>query len=327
MSFVNIASEGNRPDLTDVSIEITNFRNPYSNNEVTSLRISSYRSTDCSGDAESSRTMAAQSWFSLITPSDQFSLISQSNVLGDSDPGNKIVFKFTPIFTTSPDGRGLIGIRLPSWYDVGGKLTMMYNEQARNKCTSEDMEITSSIPDLINKSIMIRYKNMKPEKIAGAQLTITCQSFKNPIYQKKWYGFRISIYDSEPIPNPISSSESIAFDATGMEPAIIPRNGLTVTPTIFKIAEYSIWVFSLKMPIPLETECYIRLTIPSDLTYQNTMMKGQQMMAPMSSDIIDNNTVKVETAPDGSKILSWRACFRETTVGPSPQGRLEINRI
>ena len=51
------------------------------------------------------------------------------------------------------------------------------------------------------------------------------------------------------------------------------------------------------------------------------------MMAPKSSEIIDSNTVKVETAPDGSKILSWEACYRETTVGPSPQGRLEINRI
>ena len=95
-----------------------------------------------------------------------------------------------------------------------------------------------------------------------------------------WYGFIISVYDSEPIPNTISYSEMLAFDATKMQPAIIPKNGLTVTPTIFKIAEYSIWVFSIKIPIPLETECYAKLTIPADLSYQNTLLKGQQFMAP-----------------------------------------------
>ena len=44
------------------------------------------------------------------------------------------------------------------------------------------MEIESSTPDLINQTLMIRYKNMKADKIKEGELTIVCQSFKNPIY-------------------------------------------------------------------------------------------------------------------------------------------------
>ena len=117
-----------RTDLTDIIIDITNFQNPHSAIEITSLRVSSFRSEDCSGDAESSTTMNSADFFSLTTPEDQFHMEASSNVLGDSDPANTITFKFTPIYTTSPDGRGLIGINIPKWYNILGKLNMMYNE-------------------------------------------------------------------------------------------------------------------------------------------------------------------------------------------------------
>ena len=78
---------------------------------------------------------------------------ASSNILGDSDPSNAITFKFKP-YLTSPDGRGLFLIEFPTWYDLP-KLNMMYDEQAMNKCTSDDMEITSSIPNIINRSLAI----------------------------------------------------------------------------------------------------------------------------------------------------------------------------
>ena len=110
-------------------------------------------------------------------------MTSSSNILGDSDPANEITFKFTQVHTTSPDGRGLIAINFPRWYNVLNKLNMMYDVNAKNKCRSDDMTIVSSTPDLINQNLMISYKDMKPEKlIKDAEITIICKSFKNPIY-------------------------------------------------------------------------------------------------------------------------------------------------
>ena len=188
------------------------------------------------------------------------------------------------------------------------------------------MEITSSIPNLIFGSLMLTYKNMKPEFISGAEITIECQGFKNPIFEKKWSGFRISLFDSELIPNTISMSASIEFDAFGMTPSVIPINGLTIIPSIFKIAEYSVWVFSLTVfPIPLEQKCYVKIYIPADLAYKNTVIKGTQMMAPNSGDII--TPTKILTEADGGTTIEFEACFRENSVGPSPTGRIEINSI
>ena len=48
------------------------------------------------------------------------------------------------------DGMGKISIRIPKWYNVRGKLNMMFNEkQARNSCDSDAMRIKSSTPDII----------------------------------------------------------------------------------------------------------------------------------------------------------------------------------
>lgn len=112
---------------------------------------------------------------------------------------------------------------------------------------------------------------MLPEKISGgAEISIICQGFKNPIYQGLWEGFTITIVDSEPSENAISNSGLLSFDAIGMEPALIPLNGLTIAPTVFKIGTYSTWLFSLTdFPIPLETKCYVKLYIPPDLAFDN----------------------------------------------------------
>ena len=83
---------------------------------------------------------------------------------------------------------------------------------------------------------------MKPEKYEDfsgfmvGELIIVCQGFRNPIYQKEWPGFVISVYDSDPFYNLISTSEILSFDATTFEPAIITRNDLTIIPSNFEIA-------------------------------------------------------------------------------------------
>ena len=137
------------------------------------------------------------------------------------------------------------------------------------------MRIKSSTPDIIGSSLLIDYDNMKPEYIKGQEITITCWGFKNPIQAKKWYGFAISWFDSELIPNTIEGSEIEFIDASDFKPAEISPFGLTLAPSIFKINEYSIWVFSVtELPLPLEANCYISIYIPGDLAFQNVALKG-----------------------------------------------------
>jgi len=86
-------------------------------------------------------------------------------------------------------------------------------------CTSPDMTIETSRPDLINTSLNIKYKDMTPSKISGQEVTITCQGFKNPIFQDIWYGFIFNLFDSEIFPNSLEVSESVAIDATSFTAA------------------------------------------------------------------------------------------------------------
>lgn len=162
------------PDLTQIIFDFTNFHNPWSAVTIESITISSYESADCSGDAHSAKSVGPQTFYPKTTPAERVLLQSSSNVLGDSSPTNKIVFAWTPLYTTSLDGKGVININIPEWYRVFGRLSMMFNENVSNSCTSPDMEITESRPDIISRTITIRYKNMAPDKISGSLIKIVC---------------------------------------------------------------------------------------------------------------------------------------------------------
>jgi len=69
------------------------------------------------------------------------------------------------------------------------RLNMMFNENFKDTCSSPDMDIIDSYPDLVTQSLAIFYKDMLPEKISGQEIRITCHGFKNPIFEDKWYGF------------------------------------------------------------------------------------------------------------------------------------------
>ena len=60
------------------------------------------------------------------------------------------------------------------WYNVQNRLNMMFNEAVYNSCTSPDMDIDESRPDIVSRTLSIHYKNMLPEKISGAPISITC---------------------------------------------------------------------------------------------------------------------------------------------------------
>ena len=91
----------------------------------------------------------------------------------------------------------------------------------------------------------------------------------------------MAVFDSEDIRRRIEVTEDVAFDATDMLPGQIPNNLVTIAPTIFKIGEFSIWVLSVTLlPMPLERVCYIELTVPSDLRFNNVEFRGGEFMRP-----------------------------------------------
>ena len=315
-----------KPNLTQILFVFSNFKNPWSTITVESMSVNSYDSPDCSGSVISNEKIGRQEFYQKIIPDDKVEIISSSDVLGDSAPQTTATFSFTPTTTMSVDGTGTIIFDIPKWYRVQNKQNMMYDEQVRDVCKSSDMDIIQSRPDIFGGTLRIQYENMPVEKRAGVKLTIVCPGFKNPIYQALWEGFRVTTFDSEPIPNQIDSTGDLKFDARNFKPAKIQSNGLTIEPDIFTIQEKSIWVFSLtNFPVPLETECYIKFVIPPDLEYQQTDIEGRQIFQPNDSQFVSNQIVTFD--PVIGTTVMFRACFKERTVGPSPSGRLEVNRI
>ena len=96
----------NKPKLTQIKFEITNFRNPWSGITIESIRVNSYESADCSGNIVSSKAVGSQTFYAKTTPEKNFKLTSSTNVLGNSSADNEITFAWTPLFSTSLDGRG-----------------------------------------------------------------------------------------------------------------------------------------------------------------------------------------------------------------------------
>ena len=135
-------------------------------------------------------------------------------------------------------------------------------------------------------------------------------TFDTPIVYER------SEFDSETIPRRIEVSDILSFDSNGFLPASIPQGGVSIAPSIFKIAEYSIWVISLtQFPIPLETECYIKIKIPADLGFLNVAFTGGEMMLPNSGETVES--VKQTVDATGTTVY-FQGCYRDTTVGPSP---------
>jgi len=186
---------------------------------------------------------------------------------------------------------------------------MMYNERDKDFCRSEAFELVSSRADLISQRLRITYINMKQEFITGRTFSITCRGFRNPIYEAEWKGFMFTMYDQEDPPNAIETTgRDLIFNSIGFLPAKISLQGMRIQPTIFTIAEYSQWTASITdFPIPLDTECFVEITIPGDLAYKNEGMIGSQMFAPAAGSAI---FPQVETIPDGRTILRFESCFR-----------------
>ena len=69
----------------------------------------------------------------------------------------------------------------------------------------------------------------------------------------------------------------------------------------------------------------MEIVIPADLHFENTIISGSDLFAPVSGNVIDG--VDEILNDDGSIVVRFEACYNEISLGSSPRGRLEISSI
>jgi hypothetical protein len=120
-------------------------------------------------------------------------------------------------------------------------------------------------------NIRIFYSDNK--SISGKQIKIRCSPFLNPIQPVKWEGFKIISYDYERLPKPIEVSEVLSLDATKFKSAVIEDNedgskNMIISPYKALIGARSKWSIFVKIPVPLELGCFVKLQLPKDLNFE-----------------------------------------------------------
>ena len=116
----------NRPDLNNMSFEISSFTNPFSAATIENIELKVFSSKDCSGSQEQTLKIAQLDIQPALIAPQNVTLQSSSTVLGATD----LVLDFT-VNTNEPvtkAGSGKIQILSPKWYNVGFKNNMMFDE-------------------------------------------------------------------------------------------------------------------------------------------------------------------------------------------------------
>lgn len=230
----------------------------------------------------------------------------------------------------APGGSGKIEIGMPDWYVVGSTNELMYNPESLNECTSTCMTITSSILQV--GYMNIRYENMPASCIKGTKIEIKCTSFYNPIWQDKWYGFFVNLYDNEqPIYKPIEKSDSTPFlDATAYLPSPIPIDKFWVTPSDPTVNTVSEWTMYLEPSVPMQVECYIKLYMPRDFTFNLDSIESSGIFLPKNRQaVLSTNDVTSYpgTELDSRESIVFQGCFEEQSLGLQPSGRIFVRSI
>jgi len=187
-----------------------------------------------------------------------------------------------PATTMALRGKGTIEITVPYWYSVATARAFMYSDLANNKCKSECMTIHSS--KAFMGTIRITYQDMKSKCIRGHKIVIKCQQFYNPIYQKEWDGFHIVTYDAEKSPKRIDASESAALDATNYKATMLFAEDMKIQPKNLEIGASSQWTIFIKVPIPMELGCFVKVFYPNDLDFDYQQIIAQGFFKPLRSD-------------------------------------------
>jgi hypothetical protein len=95
-------------------------------------------------------------------------------------------------------------------------------------------------------------------------------------------------------------------------------------PSVIKDVEIypthnSQWIISLKVPMPMETGCYIKIEYPSDLTFDPLQILGSGFFKPKYGDFVAMHEVDLE-----KREILIEGCYEG--VGVEPYGRLMVGR-
>ena len=69
------------------------------------------------------------------------------------------------------------------------------------------------------------------------------------------------------------TDDRVVIDATNFDAPVLSLNNIVITPKVPKVASYSVWSLTIAlMPMPLQKNCYIRMTFGNDLDYDEVLM-------------------------------------------------------
>ena len=71
------------------------------------------------------------------------------------------------------------------------------------------------------------------------------------------------------------SEGPIGIDATNFKAALIAESNIVMTPKFPVVGSFSEWTLSIsELPLPLQKQCYIKLTFQNDLRFKKESMLG-----------------------------------------------------
>ena len=166
--------------------------------------------------------------------------------------------------------------------------------------------------------------------IKGSPITITCDGYRNPIYQDQWYGYSVEFYDAEANPKLTEKSISTFLDATAYEPFKMAPNALSLNPQDNTINKESQWYISLQPGLPMNEECYIKILLPTDLEYQFNYVEpsGIFLDQGLSQTLTTDDVIIVpKTATEPRIGVKFKGCYDQSSIGLSPSGGAWIDSI
>ena len=110
--------------------------------------------------------------------------------------------------------------------------------------------------------------------------------------------------------------------------ASISDSQFTIQPSEFEIGTKSTWSIFLNMPIPMETICYIKIFVPSDLTFELSRIRANGVFSPPAGGSnLSSADWQLNREDTPSPSIMFAGCNKESDVGQSPSGSLLIDSI
>lgn len=112
---------------------------------------------------------------------------------------------------------------------------------------------------------------------------------------------------------------------------LISPSNFVVNPANTMIATYSTWTIVLSdVNIPLQTQCWIKIYLPPDLTYATSSMQASGIfIRPDLSPSLTNADLNIiyRNASIPKSSVTFDGCHSEPALGKTPFGRLDISKI